>query len=64
MSQTPDEIIREIIDSQVDPAIIERARHLLHLENIVKILTKYGETDLAQLVQERLDSHSQSREEN
>jgi len=64
MSQTPDEIIREIIDSQVDPAIIERARYLLHLENIVKILTKYGETDLAQLVQERLDSHSQSREEN
>lgn len=54
--KTPDEIIREILDSQQDPAIIERARYKCHLMNIVKILKKYGDDDLALLVQNRLDS--------
>ena len=53
--KTPDEIIREIIDSQQSLERLHQAEYQCHMMNIVKILTKYGEDDLAQLVQERLD---------
>jgi len=56
--KTPDDIISEILKSQQRLEVVEKAAYQCHMMNIVKILNKYGESYLAELVQKRLDSQS------
>ncbi len=44
--QTPNEILQDIVARQPPHEEVERASHLLHLQNVIKMLTKYGEDDL------------------
>ena len=56
IDKTSDEIISEILDSQQSLDKLYKAEYACHMMNIVKILKKYGEHDLAELVQARLNS--------
>ena len=55
--KTPDEIIREITDSQVDSSVVEEAQYQCYMNNVVKILGKLGEYELATLVNRKLRKH-------
>lgn len=58
--KTPDETIQEILDSQQSLDRLHQAEYECHMMNIIKILKKYGEPDLAELVRDRLDSQVQT----
>lgn len=55
--KTPDEILREIVDSQVDSSVVEEAKYQCYMNNVVKILGGLGEWELATLVNRKLRKH-------
>lgn len=55
--KTPNEILREITASQVDHSVIKEAEYQCYMNNVVKILGKLGEYELATLVNRKLRKH-------
>lgn len=55
--KTPDEILKEITDSQLNHSVIKEAEYQCYMDNVVKILGKLGEYELATLVNRKLRKH-------